>query len=138
MHLPALVASIGLIGTSSAFNVFVNEPDTGLTTFLGADTPAEASGTLISLDNIVTIPDFDFAARAYMTSRNYSYYRTGAAGEFCMYIVLHLERFGTAHMMYSLSGEFGQFCGYQVETKGSARYHQCPKHHEVRMSLLHN
>ncbi|RDW80918.1 hypothetical protein BP5796_05616 [Coleophoma crateriformis] len=61
---------------------FLNEPDTGIATYLGTDTPAEASGTLIPLDDIIAIPDFEFAARAYMPSVNYSYYRTGAAGEF--------------------------------------------------------
>ncbi|RDW69794.1 hypothetical protein BP6252_08814 [Coleophoma cylindrospora] len=63
---------------------FLNEPDTGITTFLGTDTPAEASGALMPLDDIIAIPDFEFAARAYMSSANYSYYRTGAAGEFSM------------------------------------------------------
>jgi hypothetical protein len=73
-----------LIASSTAELVFVNEPDTGLETFLGSDAPAQASGTLIDLDDIVSIPDFEFAARAYMTNANYSYYRTGAAGEYCM------------------------------------------------------
>lgn len=78
-----------LLAISAVVNAarpFLNEPDTGLTLFLGNDAPAEASGTLIPLDDIVTIPDFDFAARAYMNSTGYSYYRTGAAGEYSKHI----------------------------------------------------
>jgi hypothetical protein len=67
---------------------FLNEPDTGLQTYLGDATPAEASGTLLPLEDMITIPDFEFAARAYMSSDNYSYYRTGAAGEYSEYLPL--------------------------------------------------
>jgi hypothetical protein len=73
------VCAAGLV---TAARPWLNEPDTGITTFLGNDTPAEASGTLIPLDDIVAIPDFEFAARSYMNDSSYSYYRTGAAGEY--------------------------------------------------------
>lgn len=77
-----------LIGAAYAARPFLNEPDTGLQTFLGNATPAEASGELIPLDDMIAIPDFDFAARAFMSSANYSYYRTGAAGEYSEFPLL--------------------------------------------------
>lgn len=73
-----------LCGTALAAHPFLEFPDTGLDTFLG-DVPAEASGTLIPLEDIITIPDFQFAAQTYMSSDNFSYYRTGAAGEYSEY-----------------------------------------------------
>jgi isopentenyl diphosphate isomerase/L-lactate dehydrogenase-like FMN-dependent dehydrogenase len=40
-----------------------------------------AAGTLPPLQNIVGLPDFDWAARKYMNISDYTYYRNGAAGE---------------------------------------------------------
>ena len=42
------------------------------------DTPP---GTLPPLESIVGLPDFDFAARRYLNTSAYTYYRNGAAGE---------------------------------------------------------
>lgn len=83
----ATVSLAFFVCSSTVFaSSFLNEPKTGLQLFLGNDTPAEVSGTLISLDDIVTIPDFDLAAKSYLPSINYSYYRTGEAGEYSMYL----------------------------------------------------
>lgn len=62
----------------SAVEVFANEPDTGLETALGPDFPV---GTLPNLTDIHAAHDFDWAARNYLNDSAYSYYRTGAAGE---------------------------------------------------------
>jgi hypothetical protein len=40
-----------------------------------------AAGTLPALESIVGLPDFDWAARRYMNTTAYTYYRNGAAGE---------------------------------------------------------
>ncbi|KAL4914477.1 FMN-dependent dehydrogenase [Aspergillus aurantiobrunneus] len=56
---------------------FLNEPDTGIDDVLG-NTPA---GSLPDLEDIVGLPDFDWAARRYLNASSYTYYRNGAAGE---------------------------------------------------------
>ncbi|KAA8647829.1 uncharacterized protein ATNIH1004_006531 [Aspergillus tanneri] len=56
---------------------FLNEPDTGIDDVLG-DTP---QGSLPALDQLVGLPDYDWAARRYMNASSYTYYRNGAAGE---------------------------------------------------------
>lgn len=50
-----LVATIAATGVNAA-RPWVNEPDTGLEEFLGADFP---TGQLPDLDDIVGLPDFD-------------------------------------------------------------------------------
>ncbi|KAJ8114005.1 hypothetical protein OPT61_g4011 [Boeremia exigua] len=57
---------------------FMNEPDTGLDTLLDSTI---ADGELAPLENMVGLPDFDWAARKYMNDSAYTYYRNGAAGE---------------------------------------------------------
>ncbi|KAB8236632.1 S-2-hydroxy-acid oxidase [Aspergillus alliaceus] len=66
-----------LLPAALATRPFLNEPDTGIEDVLG-DTPA---GTLPDLKEIVGLPDFEWAARHYMNSSSYTYYRNGAAGE---------------------------------------------------------
>ncbi|KAK4060909.1 hypothetical protein Trihar35433_9834 [Trichoderma harzianum] len=56
---------------------FLNEPDTGIDDVL-SDLP---KGTLPDLSGIIGLPDFDWAARHYLPTKNYTYYRNGAAGE---------------------------------------------------------
>ncbi|PSN61080.1 (S)-2-hydroxy-acid oxidase [Corynespora cassiicola Philippines] len=56
---------------------FLNEPDTGIDAVLGS----VANGTLPDLDSIVGLPDFEWAARHFMNTSAYTYYRNGAAGE---------------------------------------------------------
>lgn len=72
--------------TVSAARPWVETPDTGLLTYLGSTVPV--AGTLLPLENIVTIPDFDWAAENYLNSSVYAYYRTGAAGEYCSFFLL--------------------------------------------------
>jgi len=82
----SLFTSLGLFclclsRTALAARPYIDEPDTGLTTFVKSF-PADASGKLIPISDIVTIPDFEQAAQAFMSDSGFSYYRTGAAGEF--------------------------------------------------------
>ncbi|KAH8680063.1 (S)-2-hydroxy-acid oxidase [Tricladium varicosporioides] len=65
------------LSTALAARPFINEPDTGFEEYLGD----LAKGTLPPLDDIRGIPDFDYAARNYLNSSSYTFYRTGAAGE---------------------------------------------------------
>jgi L-lactate dehydrogenase (cytochrome) len=68
-----------LIAAASAYEQWVNEPDTGLQTFLSASNWTE--GSKPALKDIRGVPDFDFAARQVMTDQQYAFYRTAAAGE---------------------------------------------------------
>ncbi|KAL2862439.1 S-2-hydroxy-acid oxidase [Aspergillus lucknowensis] len=70
-------AFLALLPVALATRPFLNEPDTGIEEVLG-DTP---EGTLPDLENIVGLPDFDWAARRYLNASSYTYYRLGAAGE---------------------------------------------------------
>ncbi|KAF2130188.1 FMN-dependent alpha-hydroxy acid dehydrogenase [Dothidotthia symphoricarpi CBS 119687] len=56
---------------------FLEEPDTGIDDALG-NTP---DGTLPPLESMVGLPDFQWAARRYMNTSAFTYYRNGAAGE---------------------------------------------------------
>jgi isopentenyl diphosphate isomerase/L-lactate dehydrogenase-like FMN-dependent dehydrogenase len=74
MRLSALTfASVAL-----AARPFLNEPDTGIDEQLGG---FAANKTLPPLARLAGLPDFDWAARNYMSRVNYTYYRNGAAGE---------------------------------------------------------
>lgn len=75
----ALLVS-GLAATALAVEPFVNEPDTGLETFL-QQTNNWTEGTQPALKDIRGLNDFDFAARQKLSTENYFYYRTGSAGE---------------------------------------------------------
>ncbi|KAJ3526184.1 hypothetical protein NM208_g11313 [Fusarium decemcellulare] len=69
-----------LIAAASAYEQWVNEPDTGLETLLNS-LGNWTEGTKPSLKDIRGVPDFDFAARQVMTDQQYAFYRTAAAGE---------------------------------------------------------
>ncbi|KAI5922460.1 S-2-hydroxy-acid oxidase [Camillea tinctor] len=69
----------GLVGAASAAEPFLNEPDTGMETFLLGTNWTE--GTQPQLKDIRGIPDFDFAARQKLNNQEYSFYRTAAGGE---------------------------------------------------------
>lgn len=56
---------------------FLNEPDTGIEDAI-TDLPV---GELPSLESMVSLPDYEWAARNYMPVDKYAYYRNGAAGE---------------------------------------------------------
>ncbi|KAI1078919.1 S-2-hydroxy-acid oxidase [Whalleya microplaca] len=67
------------IGAALAVEPFLNEPDTGLETYLYGTNWTE--GTQPLLKDMRGIPDFDFAARQALNGSEYSFYRTAAGGE---------------------------------------------------------
>jgi L-lactate dehydrogenase (cytochrome) len=69
----------GLIASVLATEPFLNEPDTGLETYLLGTNWTEGSQPL--LKDMRGIPDFDFAARQKLDNQNYAFYRTASAGE---------------------------------------------------------
>ncbi|KAL4871200.1 hypothetical protein BDV12DRAFT_32109 [Aspergillus spectabilis] len=71
------LALLSLLPVALATRSFLNEPDTGIEDVHG-DTPL---GTLPDLEDIIGLPDFDWAARRYLNASSYTYYRNGAAGE---------------------------------------------------------
>ena len=64
---------------ASAADPWMNEPDTGLETFLFSTNYTR--GSLPPLKDIRGVPDFDWAAHQFLSNQQYSYYRTAAAGE---------------------------------------------------------
>ena len=74
----SLLSAAALASGAMAARPFLNEPDTALELSLGPDFPV---GELPSLDKMIGIPDFDWAARNYLPTPNYTYYRNGAGGE---------------------------------------------------------
>ncbi|KAJ0272019.1 hypothetical protein COL922a_014650, partial [Colletotrichum nupharicola] len=71
------LALLSLAPVALAARPFLNEADTGIDAVLG-DTP---EGTLPDLDDMLGLPDFEWAARHYLNDSSYTYYRNGAAGE---------------------------------------------------------
>ncbi|KAF1959711.1 FMN-dependent alpha-hydroxy acid dehydrogenase [Byssothecium circinans] len=69
----------GLVASALAVEPFLNEPDTGLETYLMGTNWTE--GTLPLLKDMRGIPDFEFAARQKLNNQEYSFYRTASAGE---------------------------------------------------------
>lgn len=80
-----------LASGAMAARPFLNEPDTGIDLVLG-DLPV---GELPDIDDMVAIPDFDWAARHFLPIENYTYYRNGAAGEWSY--MANLEVFQQFH-----------------------------------------
>lgn len=68
-----------LAAGAMAYQPFINEPDTGLESYLSSTNWTE--GSRPALADIRSIPDFDFAARQVLDGQKYSFYRTAAAGE---------------------------------------------------------
>ncbi|TLS21298.1 uncharacterized protein PpBr36_10303 [Pyricularia pennisetigena] len=64
---------------ASAERPWLNEPDTGLETFLAGSN--WTTGTQPPLRDMRALPDFDFAARNTLPAAHYSFYRVAAAGE---------------------------------------------------------
>lgn len=71
------LAAAGLAAVANAARPFLNEPDTGLEEVVSNI----STGSLPSLDTMVGLPDFEWAARNYLPIKNYTYYRNGAGGE---------------------------------------------------------
>lgn len=72
-----LLAAGALATGAMAARPFLEQPDTGIELVLG-DLP---TGELPKLDQMIGIPDFEWAAQNYLPVENYTYYRNGAAGE---------------------------------------------------------
>lgn len=70
------VAAVAVVSVNAA-RPFLDEPDTGLQDVVSNVT----KGRLPSLDTMVGLPDFEWAARNYLPVENYTYYRNGAGGE---------------------------------------------------------
>lgn len=68
-----------LVGLATAADVWVNEVDTGLETYLYGTNWTE--GTQPALKDMRAISDFDFAARQKLGDFEYSFYRVAAGGE---------------------------------------------------------
>ncbi|EYB33960.1 hypothetical protein FG05_05883 [Fusarium graminearum] len=77
MRTSTLIAS--LAASASAYDAWMNEPDTGMDTYLASTNWTQGSRPL--LKDIRGVPDFDFAARQTLTDQQYAFYRTAAAGE---------------------------------------------------------
>ncbi|CAJ0552851.1 Ff.00g009290.m01.CDS01 [Fusarium sp. VM40] len=71
------ILASALISGAMAARPFLEQPDTGLELVLG-DLP---KGKLPELDQMIGLPDFEWAAENYLPIENYTYYRNGAAGE---------------------------------------------------------
>lgn len=71
------ILASALISGAMAARPFLEQPDTGLELVLG-DLP---KGKLPKLDQMIGLPDFEWAAENYLPIENYTYYRNGAAGE---------------------------------------------------------
>ncbi|KAG8623937.1 hypothetical protein KVT40_008913 [Elsinoe batatas] len=67
-----------LAGTALAAREFLNEADTGIELVYGNIT----EGQLPPLSGMVALPDFEWAARQYLSDTNYTYYRAGSGGEY--------------------------------------------------------
>lgn len=70
------VTAAALNGVNAA-RPFLEAPDTGLADIVSNITV----GSLPALDDMVGLPDFDWAAENYLPIKNYTYYRNGAGGE---------------------------------------------------------
>ncbi|CZT12798.1 probable CYB2-lactate dehydrogenase cytochrome b2 [Rhynchosporium agropyri] len=75
MH--SFLTVLPLVATALAARPYLNEPDTGIEDVLGST----AKGELPPLASMIGLPDFEWAARKYMNTTAYTYYRNGAAGE---------------------------------------------------------
>lgn len=66
-----------LLSGAMAARPFLEQPDTGIELVLGD----LATGELPDIDQMIGLPDFEWAAERYLPIENYTYYRNGAAGE---------------------------------------------------------
>ncbi|KAL2061132.1 hypothetical protein VTL71DRAFT_7405 [Oculimacula yallundae] len=75
MH--SFLTVLPLVATVLAARPYLNEADTGIDDVLGAT----QTGVLPPLASMIGLPDFEWAARKFMNTTAYTYYRNGAAGE---------------------------------------------------------
>ncbi|KAG5802493.1 hypothetical protein H9Q74_014121 [Fusarium xylarioides] len=71
------ILTSALLSGAMAARPFLEQPDTGLEIVVG-DLP---TGKLPKLEQMIGLPDFEWAAKNYLPIENYTYYRNGAAGE---------------------------------------------------------
>lgn len=72
------LVTASFVAYALAARPFLEEPDTGIDDVL-ADLPV---GTLPNITDMYGLNDFQWAARHYLPTKNYTYYRNGAGGEF--------------------------------------------------------
>ncbi|PNS20430.1 Cytochrome b2, mitochondrial [Sphaceloma murrayae] len=73
------VSTLSLLATGVlAAREFINEPDTGIELVYGNIT----DGQLPPLQGMLALPDFEWAARTYLSDTNYTYYRSASSGEY--------------------------------------------------------
>ncbi|PHH81438.1 hypothetical protein CDD82_785 [Ophiocordyceps australis] len=73
------LCAAALAPAALAARVFLNEPETGIEEGLKRANLSE--GGLPPLSSVFGLPDFDYIARQRLPIENYTYYRSGAAGE---------------------------------------------------------
>ncbi|KAH8894799.1 S-2-hydroxy-acid oxidase [Thozetella sp. PMI_491] len=73
------IYSLTLVSAVLAAEPFLNEPDTGLETYLYSTNYTQ--GTQPLLKDVRGVPDFDWAARQTLDNQKYSFYRTASGGE---------------------------------------------------------
>lgn len=75
----------GFVALAFAARPFLNEPETGLETYLHAN--GWTAGSQPPLEAIQGLPDFDFAARNYLNDSSYAFYHGGVSDEWsaCMW-----------------------------------------------------
>ncbi|RBQ76008.1 hypothetical protein FVER53590_09611 [Fusarium verticillioides] len=71
------ILTSALLSGAMAARPFLEQPDTGLEIIV-SDLP---TGKLPKLEQMIGLPDFEWAAKNYLPIENYTYYRNGAAGE---------------------------------------------------------
>lgn len=71
--------SLSFVAAALAAEPWINAPDSGLEDYLYSTNYTE--GSLPLLKDIRGVPDFDWAAEQYLPLQEYSFYRTGSAGE---------------------------------------------------------
>lgn len=67
-----------LATTALAAREFINEADTGIDLVYGNLT----NGQLAPLQGMQALPDFEWAARKFLSDTNYTYYRSASSGEY--------------------------------------------------------
>jgi L-lactate dehydrogenase (cytochrome) len=70
---------LGFVAAALAAEPWINAPDTGLEDYLYSTNYTD--GSLPLLKDIRGVPDFDWAAEQHLPLQQYSFYRTGSAGE---------------------------------------------------------
>ncbi|KAI5928592.1 hypothetical protein F4810DRAFT_11893 [Camillea tinctor] len=73
----SFITLLSLVGSGLAVRPFLGSADTGIELALGST----ANDSLPDLKNIVGLPDFEWVAERYLNATRWSFFRTGAGGE---------------------------------------------------------